>query len=567
MTDRANVKIVYLAVNESDASELAGLGWADVTVITDPADFGAAFTGGYDIIMVGSGGDDERRDALFDLKAEFETFVNNGGGLFIHTDQGFGQSWYDFAPQFGTTQNNTIGDSGIFTVTPEGTAIGLTEGIVDADITHSFYTDLNPVFTIFELTDENDFDVPVGLPVAFGARGITIHDGQIGNCTTTVSVDEDDLEQLPLPGTSTYEGNNDVAQGDDLPAPSPVSVSGDLGVLYGADGPGELIGVQYTGPALTSQGKPVVLVEEGGVWYGRVLDNDPSTPGDQPRDVFKLEVDFASQTFTFTLLDNLDHPLTNDPSTPATETSFEDNLLLTFGVTVSDFDGDEITTTLTVNVDDDSPTIVDNEGEHAPAVVTLDESVGNDASNPGDTTQSNPPGDDTGNSAPTFPLPAAHVGSPIAFGSATIDGTTIAGLFSASPGADGEGSHEYTLTLKDDGGTPTGIGNAFVQTNLSITDFTATGDATPVYGDDTIYLFQVSAYQINGVVAGVDGDINSDADNQFAFWIVIDPITGAVTVEQYLAIHNPDAGNTPIAYDDLVNMRLGAWLIAASGQR
>ena len=113
---------------------------------------------------------------------------------------------------------------------------------------------------------------------------------------------------------------------------------------------------------------------------------------------------------------------------------------------------------------------------------------------------------------------------------------------------------EYTLTLKDAGGTPTGIGNEFVQTNLSITDFTATGDATPVYGDDTIYLFQVSAYQINGVVAGVDGDINTEADNQFAFRIVIDPDTGAVTVEQYLAIHHPDAGNTPIAYDDLVNM-------------
>jgi hypothetical protein len=47
------------------------------------------------------------------------------------------------------------------------------------------------------------------------------------DCTTTVAVDEDDLNQFDI-GTSTYQGNNDVAPGDDLPAPSPVSVTGDL---------------------------------------------------------------------------------------------------------------------------------------------------------------------------------------------------------------------------------------------------------------------------------------------------------------------------------------------------
>jgi hypothetical protein len=157
-------------------------------------------------------------------------------------------------------------------------------------------------------------------------------------------------------------------------------------------------------------------VQDGAAWYGRVLDNDPATPGDQPRDVFKFEVNFAAQTFTFTLLDNLDHPLTDDPSTPATETSFEDNLLLQFGVTVSDYDGDDITTTVSVNVDDDTPTVEANNfsGSGSFASVVLDESVGNDATNPGDTTQSNPPGDDTGAAAPTFPLPVSpHAFSPL----------------------------------------------------------------------------------------------------------------------------------------------------------
>ena len=75
-------------------------------------------------------------------------------------------------------------------------------------------------------------------------------------------------------------------------------------------------------------------------------------------------------------------------------------------------------------------------------------------------------------------------------------------------------------------------------------------DATPVYGDDTIYLVQVSNTQINGLVAGVDGIIGN-ADDQLALQFIIDPSTGSVTVEQFLAIHHNDAGDTPLAYDDL----------------
>jgi hypothetical protein len=90
-----------------------------------------------------------------------------------------------------------------------------------------------------------------------------------------------------------------------------------------------------------------------------------------------------------------------------------------------------------------------------------------------------------------------------------IDGSVIETLFSASPGADGEGDHAFGFVLKDADGNP--AGTTFVQTNLTITDFTATGDATPVFGDDTIYLVQISDTEIWGVVAGVDGDITNTA--------------------------------------------------------
>ena len=357
---------------------------------------------------------------------------------------------------------------------------------------------------------------------------------------------------------------------------------GQLDVLYGADGPSHFDGENTaTNPLVfdpsniivtNDKGDQIALSEFNAIYVdsnglgtqhhidiawsnnssgGGVLTGTADNGQDGTFDVFKLIVQ-PDGSYCFILCAPLAHPFTNDGVTEG-QTAWEDNLHIQFTYTGTDFDGDSIDGHVTINVDDDVPSVADNQYEHAQAAVTLDESVGNDASNPGDTIQSNPPGDDTGNAAPTFPLPTAHVDNPIAFGSATIDAATIADLFSASPGADGEGSHAYTLVLRDSDGAPTGIGDAFVQTNLSITDFTATGNPTPVYGDDTIYLVQVSNTQINGLVAGVDGIIGN-ADDQLALQFIIDPSTGSVTVEQYLAIHHNDAGDTPLAYDDLAQM-------------
>ena len=357
---------------------------------------------------------------------------------------------------------------------------------------------------------------------------------------------------------------------------------GQLDIRYGADGPSHFDGENTaTNPLVFDPSKIIVTNDKGDqialsefnavyvdsnglgtqhhidiAWSnnssgGGVLTGTADNGQDGTFDVFKLIVQ-PDGSYCFILCAPLAHPFTNDGVTEG-QTAWEDNLHIQFTYTGTDFDGDSIDGHVTINVDDDVPSVADNQYEHAQAAVALDESVGNDASNPGDSVQSNPPGDDTGNPAPTFPLPTAHVDNPVAFGSATIDAATIADLFSASPGADGEGSHAYTLVLRDADGTPTGIGDAFVQTNLSITDFTATGNPTPVYGDDTIYLVQVSNTQINGLVAGVDGIIGN-ADDQLALQFVIDPSTGGVTVEQYLAIHHNDAGNTPLAYDDLAQM-------------
>ena len=63
--------------------------------------------------------------------------------------------------------------------------------------------------------------------------------------------------------------------------------------------------------------------------------------------------------WTFTLLDQIDHALTDDPSTTGTvETAFEDDLTLNLGSTIqaTDKDGDTVTAPLVqIVVNDDTP--------------------------------------------------------------------------------------------------------------------------------------------------------------------------------------------------------------------
>ena len=351
---------------------------------------------------------------------------------------------------------------------------------------------------------------------------------------------------------------------------------GQLDVLYGADGPSHFDGENTaTNPLVFDPSKIIVTNDKGDqialsefnaiyvdgnglgtqhhidiAWSnnssgGGVLTGTADNGQDGTFDVFKLIVQ-PDGSYCFILCAPLAHPFTNDGVTEG-QTAWEDNLHIQFTYTGTDFDGDSIDGHVTINVDDDVPSVADNRYEHAQAAVTLDESVGNDASNLGD-----PNGalDDTGNPAPTFPLPTTPPLNPLAFGSATIDSSIIGGLFTAKAGADGEGSHAYAFALTGADGEAASNGTTFVKTNLSITDFTATGDATPVYGDDTIYLVQVSNTQINGLVAGVDGIIGN-ADDQLALQFIIDPSTGGVTVEQFLAIHHDIPGSS---YDEPANL-------------
>lgn len=174
-----NKSVAYLNTfgGGNAASPLSGR-YSVTTFNADAAGIAAALSGGYDAVMVGSGNNTSAKSALASAASTFSSYFNGGGSLFINTDEAGGQSWYNFVPQFGTTTNTTISVSGIFTPTAAGTTIGLTNAIVDADITHSYYTGVNTsLFTVFETTSANSSGIPVGQAVAIGLKDATIDGG------------------------------------------------------------------------------------------------------------------------------------------------------------------------------------------------------------------------------------------------------------------------------------------------------------------------------------------------------------------------------------------------------
>jgi hypothetical protein len=172
---RSAQTVAYLGNSNSGTGTIAAAGYSSVSFFD--LDFGTwtgAFApGAFDIIVVGSGGTvSGAGSALLNANAaSFTTFFNAGGSLFIHTDQGLGQSFFNFVPNFGVAATNTISTSGVFTATAAGLAIGLTEAIVDADITHTTFSGVNSAFTIFETYN------PTSAAVAIGLRNAIIDTG------------------------------------------------------------------------------------------------------------------------------------------------------------------------------------------------------------------------------------------------------------------------------------------------------------------------------------------------------------------------------------------------------
>ncbi|VXB90340.1 retention module-containing protein [Pseudomonas sp. 8O] len=198
-------------------------------------------------------------------------------------------------------------------------------------------------------------DPVIGFPTAGLSTGPEFPDGE-------PIVDPDDAVILEVDGAPTGgeainavddEGlSGGIADGpNDLPGEA-ASVFGILGYSFGPDGPGSFT---WSAAGLSELG-----MTSGGVALSYEVSLDGLTlmafAGDQ--EVFTLEVtDLLAGTYTFELLAALDH----EPPLPGG--SDENDLFFTFTYTITDGNGTPATGNLSIMVDDDSPELVESEGE------------------------------------------------------------------------------------------------------------------------------------------------------------------------------------------------------------
>ena len=241
-----------------------------------------------------------------------------------------------------------------------------------------------------EVTPDAGFET-TGVNVVFeeGIEEDAIVDGRPTAGTTTVLLDEDDLG-----GKSSYEqyleysaleeafkadtglsasraytqGVGDEAEGDDLPPGSSTILSGNLATDFGNDGAGDItFNAATTQPSgLFSGGDEVEywISEDGHSLVAYVLHDGGSQSNfkyDGPQQessyaevIFTAEItDIDSGAFSVAFYGPVDH------AAPTSEQgSFEDNLFVNLGFTVSDFDGDTVEGILRLDIDDDVPVVV-----------------------------------------------------------------------------------------------------------------------------------------------------------------------------------------------------------------
>jgi hypothetical protein len=187
-------------------------------------------------------------------------------------------------------------------------------------------------------------------------------DGPNANGTpVAASVDED--------GTPLLAGANTNAALGDSNAGS--TATGSIAGIFNAGRDGlqtfQLNSVTSGLPQnLTSQGGAVLYNVNGTTLTAYVEVSNANGNGynaTDDREVFTLALSGTNNsTYLFTLIDQLDHPLTNDPNTGATETLFEDDLTLNLGTILQIKDGDNDVATgdatdFVITLDDDSPVI------------------------------------------------------------------------------------------------------------------------------------------------------------------------------------------------------------------
>lgn len=345
------------------------------------------------------------------------------------------------------------------------------------------------VFTFrYRVTDSNG-------DTADGSLKLTVNDDSpVTTKNESVTFDEDALG-------GNLGGVGDYHEGDN----GPITATGTLSHSYGSDGAGTLL--------LSANGAPegfhYSVNSSGTVLTVSQMQNGSSV------DVIQVSLtDRFSGNYTVKQLHAIQHESGHD----------ENNQDFSFTYVVTDHDGDSATGTLSLTVNDDTPTIdvgVNQNSEGGRWTLTLDESIGGDRGGNG-----NGASDDVGSNKTPDPSGAHPIGEVTSRQFDLEDLFTI----SKSGGADGEKSVTYAYSLSLSGASE----NTGVATTLRVTD------GAGHYPNDTIYLFKVSDTEIVGRVG-------NDPNGAIALRITLtdpgDIDNGKIVIDQYMAIDHGIDGN------------------------
>ena len=282
------------------------------------------------------GSDGTRQDATINIRVlDDAPIANDDGGQTASPDE---------VVVGNVTDNDTVGEDGnenpVISVRFDGQDFPVAPGqttsvvgqfgtlVIDAQGEYS-YTPLGNV----EGTDQFQYTIQDG-------------DGDTDTATAFLSLSVDGVPDVPNGPIATID-ETDFDNGGN-------TVSGEFDVDFGLDGPSTTDpfapsgadGFSFggsTGDTLTSWGREVSVGVEADSYVGRTDDGTV---------VFELSIN-DDGTYEFTAFETLDHADSNNPN---------DRIELNFDVTVTDFDGDQATTEVTVNFDDDGPTVTGRAG-------------------------------------------------------------------------------------------------------------------------------------------------------------------------------------------------------------
>ena len=184
----------------------------------------------------------------------------------------------------------------------------------------------------------------------------------------------DELKFVDEDGLPNGAGDS-VSPGDNTNTNS-ATVSGNLGINFGSDGPGSTItdvvvsiashdyedpNIPGT-PPLTSDGLAVRTSwdDTSNTLTGYIDDGTANMVFDSGSDteVFRLVIN-ADGTYDFTLMHRLDHPsnINDANNNQQPNNAYEDNIVITFEAIITDGDGDTASQLFSIDIDDDIPVV------------------------------------------------------------------------------------------------------------------------------------------------------------------------------------------------------------------